>query len=855
MLEALKVLSGERKKVPTRAILLDVSHSTQHRQPQQPKLKHKPEHEEYIVCRAILSSFEEPVPSLDINSFLESMCEDGKQSPDSSLLVTIGNYTVKPWARWTNDPKTLAKEWYNRLRNGTAEERNVGNGTYYTPSLRLIREREVFHPVSIPSRLVIRCDGLAHDTPIMLIEAFDRLFQSVPLLIVDVEAFILAPPPHFDDVSASVAGIDIYKLIPNRFLSSFKATYLLSEDGTEEAENPHTYELAVSNQSGSRFSVAGVRFEMPAKDDERASMFSEILNILLKAEKNELEEITRQTMRDTLQNLHTLGSSCLTPVMLRHWLIELLRTWLSSHGYEAAWETVEYHLQKLVYKDQSEILLSAEGARIRGQHERQATFQEVNKFWERGNPVFGIYTYGAPVLLVPCDDLRLGLVLTMGPQMRKFMDDSKGILVCDGRHFMLFPSLSVTGLANDDYARMAIRRVVSGGLEAVGLGPAAYWTRRIEVVGVVAKLTMQYKLTVPDSRVTVYLQEILTKLLDKEQLIGNGQTGCSALTLLRSGQSLPLEHQNCRLLQPNPRQLLLFALGKNDGVPPEERWENLHLQYCTEKPTPGKWDSPSYVSWEEKLKEVPKISYPISLASLFGDTSIPQTPTTTEQLVITVPGSLSSGKSTAIELLKSALPEANFFCMTSEDVFLNRVPPSNDTRLLVLDHHPDLVTKPGIKFRPDLGSVCTNKDAAFIRHQKPHVVLVNTNATDATYLGLSQTPLEIPGTLRYRHTMSVEDWKDFFCFCVGNAEERTTGFRPMWGQRAKWFAVAKKKLALPTHIAAELVSIDHNTNSHEIQRRRQQHLDKGNDKETVKSRVLEFATLVTQRFFQSADAD
>ena len=841
MLKTLTTISESGEKVATKAILLDVSYSTQFKQSDQPFINDPKSQDGYIVYRAIVNSFQAVEKPLEIEAFLDEMCEEGKEAAESTLMVTIGNGYRKPWKRWTRDTKSVAEEWYQKAR---CFSQDIGNGTYYVQSIETLQQMAAFSPSSRPSRLVIRCDGLAHDEPKKLSAAFEKLLQSYPLLIVDVEAFVLAPPPSFDSISATVAGIDIYNIIPKHCLSSFKATYLLADE-TNAAETLHTYELAVSNQRGARFSVAGVSFEIPATDTERLTMIKGICTTLCDAEEVELAGLSISDMRDCLQNIYSISEPLLHLGILRDWLSRLLTKWLASRGYEASPCLIDEHLNKLLFKEKSENVLS-EVKRIRGQKERKATFEAVLKYWERGNPIFGACTYGTPALVIPCDDLVTGYILSLSAQMQLLCDVKRGLVCHKGRFFMIFPCLTATALANDDYARMAIRRVVSEGLEVVGCGPAAYWAKRIDIVAIVAILAAQYRIAHPTSPATRYLRDILVKLLDKEQA-NSGYTSCSALTCLKNSQSLPTEHTECALLKPNPRQFLRYALGWHDGAPPLQVWPEIKLESHLDEFSQGDWTPKSTPDWQEILsKSTPSSSSP-SLASLvvsirppLNESSAPHETRRTEQIVINVPGCLSSGKSSALQITLEEFPVDKFFVMTSEDAYFEKIPPQDDSRILIFDHHPDLVTRPGSGFRPELGRICTQKDSYFIQKYNPRIILINTNARDAIYLGLNQKPFEFPGTLRNEEKMMLEDWKDFLCFCVGNAEKRTEGFRPCGPHRVKWFEIAKRKLNLPRHMMSRL-DIDAHTPSREINERRERYLQKGNKIEDVKLRGRHFA--------------
>ena len=836
MLKSLEAISQAGEQVDARAILVDISHSTQFRQEGQPKVKESKE--EYIVCRHILKSFQDTKQPLEIEAFLDEMCSEDKRAPDSILLVTIGNDRIPPWIRWTRDPKTVAVDWYKKARAPRPHE--IGNGTNYVPSIEALLAQKAFAPASTPSRLIIRCDGLSHDYPTKLAFSFEKLLKTYPMLIVDVEAFVLAAPPNFDNISSAVAGIDVYKLIPNHFLSSFKAMYLLTPEG-EEAENPLIHELAVSSQTGARFSVAGVTFQIPSTDIARKTMLKDILTTLCSADETELKSISTQEMRNLLQNLHNLAEPLLHPGVVRRWLSDLLNTWLSSHGYSASLETIEEHLNKLLFIEKTEAILSTESHRIRGQQERKATFAEILKYWERGNPIFGKCTYGASAVCIPCDDLTSCIILTLGSETQEILNDNTGLLVHDSKVFMVFPSLNAAGLVNDDYARMAIRRVVSEALETVGCGPAAYWSRRIEVVAIVAILAAQYRSACPTSLATTFLTSILQKLLSKEQFTIRGDTSCSALTLLQNGQPLPTEHSKCSLLGSNPRQFLLFALGWSGGVPPDTLWQKIRVENHIETCASGEWAPPKKVCYKDLISKMPSNPSALSLASLLASTVGSTDAKHTEQKVVVVPGCLSSGKTTAFQILLDQFPKDKFVLMTSLDAYLDKAPPDEDPRVLIFDHHPDLITQPGIRFRPELGRICTNKDRDFIHKYKPQIIFVNTNSRDGAYLGLKQKPMEFPGTLRNRETMTVEDWKNFLCFCVGNAERRLDGFKPIGAQRAKWFEIAKKKLDLPQHLASKLVDLNVNTSKREIDERRDRHLMKQNRTEEVSERGRAFA--------------
>lgn len=899
-----KLLSNPKKTgedAVKKVIFVDVSHSVMH--PQLGQFFHDdyniPRGRKFCICDRIVSDVDKHsqvgaaglttntnTPQAELLAFLSLMNEKHQ-----FFVVSIGNRHTDAFTAESSNPGNTVRSWYDRVLSGDPAHYLKGNGTSIVHAIEAFLFSDYAKGLSSTDRIRIsvKCDGLAaQDTSTTMRRAFTKLFERFPNTLVDIDAFVLQVKPT-KEISSSTAGIDIYDMLPRENLSSFRVHWMVVEETPsvfKPATEPIISELAVGNIDGARLMLCEIEVVIPSSVTERANLSRGLFRVLFD-HSNYLATVQPQQMGEMLQNLGALAGVSVDEGDMRCMMSQLMRTWLMKHVSPESItdDIIEGQLNTLVYAAKTAAMLN--GRTLRGQQQRAANFEAILDHWKRGNPVINLQMLGAPAVMVDAWDVTKMATITLTKEvLSKF--NNRTLLYMN--KFIILPTLACPGMTNDDYARMAIRRIFSTVLQGQGAGSSQSLSKRIEMVALVVRLAVMARVHDPHSETTRIMIGITRKMLDKEQKKRTGQIAPSALACMESDAPIPSEHARCSLFGKDPAKTLLFASGISNEAPTMElpvpyitdlqkkfdvhTYESIPLgeyyrhetgdlytkesmEYCvgnrlrSRNGTPYERTDFTAMNSATELKTWMDASVgdsPLSLADLMGVHGEPQHPVRPPtQLVqghpdqpigIVVLGGLSSGKSFAIGEAVKYLTKRGIEVANTLQRMDDQLP--KDAR--VYEHHPDTASYRDGSFNGRMAGQATKGDKRFI-NTNPGIciVFVNTNAKDGEYIGAKETLL-MQGSLPHDYQAFTEnDWKDYISFTVYNGVRRTWGFRPVGDLRDKWFDKAQKVSTkfLPSHYQRLWGTVKKQTPM-QIREGWQRHVDKGNDLSSVRERVHEF---------------
>tara|TARA_B100001248_G_scaffold36686_2_gene23495 strand:- start:3640 stop:6621 length:2982 start_codon:yes stop_codon:yes gene_type:complete len=556
--------SGNEK--PIIVIFLDCSHSTMnyqsfnsHKVPEAMAAGRMSNSRglEYIVCKSIIFALttnytENTNPSTggSLATFLDDM------SGSSTQIVSIGKKGKPPYNENTYDIVETAKQWYDKVFNHDTDH---GCGTSFATAIRgFLATSQLSTDLKICFEFYV--DGTSNDSARDMSDSFKLLLERYPKALISINAFVLKPTPRYTDTTgADAAGVDIYNMIPLEYLSNFKVTYLMEEHNGDwsSAVNPQSVELAVGDSSGSKMSICGIEFVIPDDPELREKLTRSIYNIICTSQ-TELRNFTKPQMCQILQNLDILAKY-MDEYVSRSLMYQLMRIWLRLKGFTG--ETDEFEnqidqfLTKFIFAPKTAAIL---GDRVlRGQEIRAANFRQIVAHWERGNPVISRGMMGAPAILINLNDIRKMAYITITSEFLSNYDDKMCLWKGDS---IVIPTIACPGMSNDDYARMAIRRIISVATSQFSFNINS---RSIDIVAIIVLFAVMIRRSFTDTEYSRLMINVAKKMLDKEQLV-RGVTKPSALMLISQDHAPPHEHMSCKLFGPNTTETLLYACKISD---------------------------------------------------------------------------------------------------------------------------------------------------------------------------------------------------------------------------------------------------------------------------------------------------
>ena len=514
---------------------------------------------EYIVCNRIRAALTKkyggttPSAGNSLDSFLADMT--GVQI----RMVSIGKPGKQPYIEDTYDVCATAEEWYNKVYYHDTDH---GCGTSFSTAIRgFLETSQIPNDEKICFEFYV--DGTSGDTTRDMTDSFKSLLERYPKALISINAFVLKPQPAYTDTTgADAVGVDIYNMIPPEYLCNFSVTYLLEDQGGNwsSVDNPQSVELAVGDSSGSKMTICGKEFVIPDDLELREKLTRSIYNILCTSQ-TELGNFTKPQMCQILQNLDILAKY-MDEYVSRSLMYQLMRIWLRLKGFTG--ETDEFEnqidqfLTNFIFAPKTAAIL---GNRVlRGQEIRAANFRQIVSHWERGNPVISRGMIGAPAILINLNDIRDMAYITITSEFLSNYDDKMCLWKGDS---IVIPTIACPGMSNDDYARMAIRRIISVATSQFSFNINS---RSIDIVAIIVLFAVMIRRSFPDTEYSRLMINVAKKMLDKEQVV-RGITKPSALMLISQDHAPPHEHMSCELFGPNTTETLLYACKISDKSP------------------------------------------------------------------------------------------------------------------------------------------------------------------------------------------------------------------------------------------------------------------------------------------------
>jgi len=878
-----------QKQIKT--VVIDVSYSTGYSQSNQIQVKDGIRKGliplngiDYPVHNAIKSKIEEKYNSQeastsDIGSFL-SFAESESDLID---IITLGNPSVKPYReKTTNLLDTVNKLYSNMIES---KDGNRGGGTSFVNTINEIIKSPPEIPPNHQYCIEIYCDGTSTDYPDRMKSSFNELFRKFPNVLIRIYAFVMKPCPRDSDVIGNdEAGIDIFHVTPIDHLDSFNAHWLLDKRDNGDWCNTRqiiTQELAVGNKAGAHINICSVEIKIPHNIKTREMITRKIFNVLSKYP-DELVNFNNNKMRDILQNLDSLGCY-MNEDSLRALMYRLVRNWLELKGFTASdnefMNKIEEYLNKFIFNPKTAGILS--GKTLRNQSERQTTFKEIIKFWESGNKVINNKMIGAPCLIFNFYNMKIAFT-TITHELLSTNNNETCLFRND---CMIIPSIACPGMSNDDYARMAIRRIISFSFTNKGV---TIDSKSIINIAIMVKLSILIRKKYPDSEYERLICNIVKKMLDKEQFDRRTKkTMPSALSLISSDLPAPREHLQCPYFGSDVTGILKYASGISDEIEYMEI-PDIKISDCSTKidaitydPIEGpvykfagqyysqetkdrciregfrshlgtpfveenfsEYHHESIDEWYSKIREdgfkiTDIISNITSHDSGGGGAAASGSSDTINTKVIVVPGGLSSGKSSTIDALRTKLKAKGYTIGTTKERHKGELPSCPD----IFIHWPDEVSYNGHSFDRYMAGEATNGDKDWLRTNKPKYVIMNTNCQDGKYLGLFGEVLYLHGSLdpKSTETYNYKQWIDFVSFTIHNSKLRTEGFSLNGSNSQIWYKVASQKLKwIPHKIGKKLWNEIKRKSDEEILQGWNNHISSSNSLEDINLRIDTF---------------
>ena len=887
-IEEISKIKDTQEQQQVKTIVIDVSYSTGFSQSNQIQVKDgirkgliPPNGIEYPVHNAIKSKIEEKynsqdVSTSDIGSFLSFV------GTDPIDVISLGNPSVKPYREKT----TNLLDTVNKLYSNMIESRdgNRGAGTSFVNTIDEIIKSPPEIPPNHQYCIEIYCDGTSTDYPHRMKSSFNQLFRKFPNVLIRIYAFVMKPCPRDSDIIGNdEAGIDIFHVTPIDHLDSFNAHWLLNKiDNGDWCKTDEiiTQELAVGNKAGAHINICSIEIKIPQSIKTREIITRKIFNVLSKYP-DELVNFNNNKIRDILQNLDSLGSF-MNEESLRALMYRFVRNWLELKGFSASdnefMDKIEEYLDKFIYNPKTESILG--GKTLRNQSERQSTFKEIIRFWDSGNKVINNKMIGSPCLIFNFNNMNIAFA-TITHNLLVTNDNETCLF---RNNCMIIPSIACPGMSNDDYARMAIRRIISYSFTNKGVRVDS---KSIVNIAIIVKLSIIIRKQYPGSEYERLICNVVKKMLDKEQFDRrSNKTMPSALSLISSDLPAPREHLQCPYFGSDVTGILKYASGISNEIEDMEI-PDIEISDCSTKIDAITYDpiegpvyefSGQYYSQEtkdrcireefrshlgtpfveENFSEYPQKSidewYSKTIEDGFKITNIITNITShnsgrgaaaavssdiVNTKVIVVPGGLSSGKSSTIDTLRTKLKAKGYTIGTTKERHKGELYNCPD----IFIHWPDEVSYNGHSFDRYMAGEATNGDKDWIRTNKPKYVIMNTNCQDGKYLGLFGEVLYLHGSLdpKSTETYNYKQWIDFVSFTIHNSKLRTEGFSLNGSNSQIWYKVASQKLKwIPQQIRNRLWNEIKRKSDEEILQGWNNHISSSNSLEDINLRIDTF---------------
>lgn len=530
------------------------------------------------------------IETMGADSDLMAMLTNMSNSQHPYVMITIGNAAVPSLVRETSNLVATVEEFSNiACAPGTDNRTDITFGTSLVGALKGLNASAYVKRAKDkkdPQTFTVLTDGQCGDIPSETVKLMRETLNIFPNAMFKIIAFVMDVKPKQCDITeeklGNIAGLDVFHNLNKCFSKNilcFEVHYLLHHTNTGRiaiAEQPEILSLAIGKEAGvsMSFTALGVKVIIPEKTTDRNELVMSIIQNVTKSEfKDELAQVQNPDMNEWIQNFTTLGSY-MRPVLMQNALSALVTAWIKAkHGSQFTNEqikkTVKAYLQTNVFGPRQEALLNGNnGVTLRTQEQRQANFQTILNWWDvLKNHVVNDGMIGNPIILINKDDIRQMACVTISPELLANYNNDKLLF-----YNKFFPVLCGDG--NQDYTRMAIRRIISRianeqGVKLPKINPdklqmMPHMVAAVAILSVIAR-------NAGESLITETFAGTTTVMLQKEQRDNKSRpprTLPSAHHMLLNDLGLPGEYTGCSMLiKGGAAEIFKYASGLSDTPP------------------------------------------------------------------------------------------------------------------------------------------------------------------------------------------------------------------------------------------------------------------------------------------------